>query len=92
LKQYNRAEKELELIYIYIYTYKQTSPRESIQDIKQSIMESPDTCANSCFYLALNGKRINDYLELGEVEGITPESEIELIEGNACQYYFSDYG
>lgn len=44
-------------------------------------MESPDTCANSCFYLAFNGKRINDYLELGEVEGITPESELALIEG-----------
>jgi hypothetical protein len=44
-------------------------------------MESPDTCTHSCFYLAFNGKRINDYLELGEVEGITPESELQLIEG-----------
>ena len=59
----------------------QTSPRENIQDIKQSIMESPDTCANSCFYLAFKGKRVNDYFELGEIEGITPESELELIEG-----------
>ncbi|RCI02054.1 Intracellular distribution of mitochondria, partial [Rhizopus stolonifer] len=59
-----------------------TSPREAIQDIKQSIMESPDTCAHSCFYLAYKGKRINDFMELGEVEGITPESELELIEDN----------
>lgn len=44
-------------------------------------MESPDTCANSCFYLSFNGKRVNDYLELGEIEGITPESELEMIEG-----------
>lgn len=44
-------------------------------------MESPDTCANSCFYLAFNGQRINDYLELGEIEGITTESELELVEG-----------
>ncbi|KAI9487743.1 MAG: clustered mitochondria-domain-containing protein [Benjaminiella poitrasii] len=57
-----------------------TSPCEAIQDIKQSIMESPETCANSCFYLAFQGKRINDYLELGEVEGITSEIELELIE------------
>ncbi|KAL7335666.1 Intracellular distribution of mitochondria [Mucor circinelloides] len=58
------------------------SPRENIQDIKQSIMESPDTCANSCFYLAYKGKRVNDYLELGEIEGITTESELELVEDN----------
>ncbi|KAG2213982.1 hypothetical protein INT47_001252 [Mucor saturninus] len=57
-----------------------TSPRETVQDIKQSIMESPDTCANSCFYLSLNGKRVNDYLELGEIEGITPESELVMVE------------
>ncbi|KAI8971247.1 clustered mitochondria-domain-containing protein [Pilobolus umbonatus] len=57
-----------------------TSPREAIQDIKQSIMESPDTCANSCFYLSYKGKRINDYLELGEVEEITANSELELVE------------
>ncbi|KAI8636869.1 clustered mitochondria-domain-containing protein [Parasitella parasitica] len=59
-----------------------TSPRENIQDIKQSIMESPETCANSCFYLAFKGKRVNDYLELGEIEGITPESELELVQDN----------
>ncbi|KAI8393980.1 clustered mitochondria-domain-containing protein [Radiomyces spectabilis] len=56
------------------------SPREAIQDIKQSIMESPETCAHSCFYLAFQGKRLNDFGELGEVEGITTESVLELVE------------
>ncbi|KAG0166155.1 Intracellular distribution of mitochondria [Apophysomyces sp. BC1034] len=56
------------------------SPREAIHDIKQSIMESPETCAHSCFYLAFNGKRLNDFSELGEVEGITTETELELVE------------
>ncbi len=49
-------------------------------------MESPDTCANSCFYLSYNGVRVNDYLELGEIEGITPESVLELVEGNILEY------
>jgi protein TIF31 len=44
-------------------------------------MESPDTCANSCFYLSFNNQRINDFLELGEVEGITADSVIDLVEG-----------
>lgn len=56
-------------------------------DIKQSIMESPDTCANSCFYLSYNGKRVNDYLELGEIEGITPESELVMVEGWFLLYF-----
>ncbi|KAG1469939.1 hypothetical protein G6F56_002970 [Rhizopus delemar] len=51
-----------------------TSLRESVLDIKQSIMESPETCAHSCFYLTLNGNRLNDYVELGEVEGMTAET------------------
>ncbi|KAI8359983.1 clustered mitochondria-domain-containing protein [Blakeslea trispora] len=59
-----------------------TSPREAIQDIKQSIMESPDTCSHSCFYLAYKGKRVNDFMELGEIEGISTESELELVEDN----------
>ncbi|KAL0073572.1 clustered mitochondria-domain-containing protein [Phycomyces blakesleeanus] len=56
------------------------SPREAMHDIKQSIMESPETCAHSCFYLAFKGKRVNDFNELGEIEGITPECELELVE------------
>ncbi|KAI8144263.1 clustered mitochondria-domain-containing protein [Fennellomyces sp. T-0311] len=56
------------------------SPREAIHDIKQSVMESPETCAHSCFYLALNGKRLNDFAELGEIEGMTTETELQLVE------------
>ncbi|KAI8074519.1 clustered mitochondria-domain-containing protein [Gongronella butleri] len=56
------------------------SPRETIHDIKQSIMESPETCIHSCFYLQHKGARISDFLELGEVEGITTECQFELIE------------
>ncbi|CAO3674712.1 unnamed protein product [Rhizopus microsporus] len=63
-----------------------TSPRESIQDIKQSIMESPETCVHSCFYLSFNGKRINDFIELGEVEGITADSVLELVEANYTEH------
>lgn len=44
-------------------------------------MESPETCAHSCFSLALNGERLNDFAELAEVEGITTETTLELLEG-----------
>ncbi|ORZ01071.1 clustered mitochondria-domain-containing protein [Syncephalastrum racemosum] len=57
-----------------------TTPREAITDLKQSIMESPETCTHSCFSLAFNGQRLNDFMELAEIEGITTESELELVE------------
>ncbi|KAI9279396.1 clustered mitochondria-domain-containing protein, partial [Umbelopsis sp. AD052] len=56
------------------------SPREAIHDIKQSIIESPETCIYSCFYLTFNGQKLNDFEELGDIEGITTESELHLVE------------
>ncbi|OZJ06171.1 hypothetical protein BZG36_00998 [Bifiguratus adelaidae] len=58
----------------------QASPRESIQDIKQSLIESPETCIYSCFYLSYKGQRLNDFIELGEVERIEVNSELQLVE------------
>ncbi|KAF9579168.1 Intracellular distribution of mitochondria, partial [Lunasporangiospora selenospora] len=58
------------------------SPREAIQDVRQSIVESTETCIHSCFSLAFNGVKLNDFMELGDVEGITPDSELDLILNN----------
>ncbi|KAF9111321.1 Intracellular distribution of mitochondria [Mortierella sp. AM989] len=58
------------------------SPREAIQDVRQSIVESTETCIHSCFSLSFNGTKLNDFMELGDVEGITPDSELDLILNN----------
>ncbi|KAF9426690.1 Intracellular distribution of mitochondria [Podila epigama] len=58
------------------------SPREAIHDVRQSIVESTETCIHSCFSLAFNGTKLNDFVELGDVEGITPDSELDLILNN----------
>ncbi|KAG0377480.1 Intracellular distribution of mitochondria [Mortierella sp. AD032] len=58
------------------------SPREAIQDVRQSIVESTETCIHSCFSLAFNGIKLNDFMELGDVEGITPDSELDLVLNN----------
>ena len=62
------------------------SPREAIHDIKQSIIESPETCIYSCFFLTFNGQKLNDFEELGDIEGITTESQLQLVEG-MCEHY-----
>ncbi|KAL1922247.1 uncharacterized protein VTP21DRAFT_9786 [Calcarisporiella thermophila] len=56
------------------------SPHEIIHEVRQLVMESPEAFMYSCFYLAFEGKRLNDFIELGDVEGLTPESELDLIE------------
>ncbi|KAF9998518.1 Intracellular distribution of mitochondria [Entomortierella chlamydospora] len=58
------------------------TPREAIQDVRQSIVESTETCIHSCFSLSFNGTKLNDFMELGDVEGITPDSELDLILNN----------
>ncbi|KAF9204606.1 Intracellular distribution of mitochondria [Haplosporangium sp. Z 27] len=58
------------------------TPREAIQDVRQSIVESTETCIHSCFSLSFNGKKLNDFMELGDVEGITPDSELDLVLNN----------
>lgn len=43
-------------------------------------MELPSTFQYSCFHLEHNGERINDFIQLSEVKGLTPESQLNLIE------------
>lgn len=56
------------------------SSQEQVQDVRQSIVELPSTFQYTCFHLEFNGKRINDFVELSEVEGLKADSEIVLVE------------
>ena len=56
------------------------STQEQVQDLRQSIMDSPGTFQYSCFHLEHNDTRINDFVELSEVKGLVAGSELKLIE------------
>ena len=56
------------------------STAEQVQDLRQSIIEMPHTFQYSCFHLEHEGKRINDYVELSEVEGLQADSVLTLVE------------
>jgi protein TIF31 len=63
--------------------YKQTitvTSQEQVQDVRQSIVENPDTFQYTCFHLEHNGQRINDFVELSEVKDLKPADEIVLVE------------
>ena len=54
--------------------------QEQVQDVRQSIIESPGTFQYTCFHLEHNGERINDFVELSEVKDFKPGSELALVE------------
>lgn len=56
------------------------SQQEQVQDVRQSIVETPDTFQYTCFHLEHNGERINDFVELSEVKDLKPDAELVLVE------------
>lgn len=56
------------------------STQEQVQDIRQSIVDTPHTFQYSCFHLEHKGKRVNDFIELSEVEDIVQEPVCKLVE------------
>ena len=56
------------------------SQQEQVQDVRQSIVETPDTFQYTCFHLEHNGERINDFVELSEVKDLKLDSELVLVE------------
>ena len=56
------------------------STQEQVQDLRQSIMESPGAFQYSCFHLELDDRRVNDFIELSDLEGLGVDSEMVLVE------------
>ncbi len=54
--------------------------QEQVQDVRQSIVESPCTFQYTSFHLEHNGERVNDFIELSEVKELKAGSELVLIE------------
>lgn len=56
------------------------SSQEQVQDIRQSVVDTPHTYQYSCFHLEHNGQRINDFVELSDVKDIVQEPTLTLVE------------
>ena len=54
--------------------------QEQVQDVRQSVVETPDTFQYTCFHLEHSGQRINDFVELSEVKDLRANDELVLIE------------
>ena len=51
-----------------------------MQEVRQWLIDSPETSNYTCFSLHLDGRKLDDYKELQE-EGITQDVDLELVEG-----------
>ncbi|KAK3313467.1 clustered mitochondria-domain-containing protein [Apodospora peruviana] len=56
------------------------SPLEQFHEIRQSIIENPDAVEYSCFHLAHDGKKINDFAQVSDVEGLKANDELHVVE------------
>jgi len=58
----------------------QVSPLEQIHEIRQSVIEHPVAVQYSCFHLEHNGQRINDFVQVSDIEGLAAGSELHVVE------------
>ncbi|ORY69814.1 clustered mitochondria-domain-containing protein [Pseudomassariella vexata] len=56
------------------------SSQEQVHELRQSIIEMPAAFQYSCFHLEHAGERINDFIQVSDIKGVGPESEIRLVE------------
>lgn len=67
-------------LYFHPNNLAQVSSQEQVQDVRQSIVELPGTFQYTSFHLEHNGTRINDFVELSEVQDLKPDAEVVLVE------------
>ena len=59
----------------------QLSNHDTVQDIRQIILEKPECCYRTCFSLYLNGTRLDDFMELHDITQLKDDSVIKVVDG-----------
>jgi len=58
----------------------QVSPIDNVQDIKQYLFESIETCYITTYNLYFEGKKLNDYSEISEIPQIQQKSILTMVD------------
>ncbi|KAL5478129.1 hypothetical protein EMCRGX_G025010 [Ephydatia muelleri] len=56
------------------------SSRDTVHDLLQFALEKPECCYRTCLSVRLDGKQLDDFLELASVENMRDGARIELVE------------
>ncbi len=60
---------------------RQVSTKDTVHDLLQFALERPECCYRTCLSVRLLGKRLDDFTELGMIEGLVDGATLELVEG-----------
>lgn len=61
----------------------QFSFQDNVQDLRQVVLDRPESCYRTCFSLQIDGVRLDDFSELHMVEGLKDGATIRVVEGIA---------
>ncbi len=54
---------------------------DSVQDIRQFLLEAAETGHITSYHLELSGQRVSDYVDLSEVADLKEDAELVMVEG-----------
>lgn len=63
----------------------QMSSRDTVHDLSQMLLERPECCYRTCTSAWYHKKRLDDFCELGMVEGLKQGDVVELVEGEGVR-------
>ena len=52
-----------------------------MQEIRQVVLDRPESCFRTCFSLQLNGNRLDDFVELHTVEDMKEDAVVKVVDG-----------
>lgn len=62
----------------------QFSLQDNVQDLRQIVLDRPESCYRTCFSLQIDGVRLDDFAELHMIEGLKDDITIKVVEGTIC--------
>lgn len=61
--------------------HNQLSSRDTVHEVLQFTMERPESCYRTALSVHHKGKRLDDFFEIGSIEGLEDGDTIEVLEG-----------
>ncbi|XP_065054486.1 clustered mitochondria protein homolog [Rhopilema esculentum] len=58
----------------------QISNHDTVQEIRQVVLDRPESCFRTCFSLQLNGNRLDDFVELHTVEDMKEDAVVKVVD------------
>lgn len=56
------------------------SLRDNVQDLRQVVLDRPESCHRTCFSLQIDGVRLDDFAELHMIEGLKDGAVVKVVE------------